>query len=44
VFSRFTRFAMGDGSKIRFWHDVWHLYLELFRIACLKDAYVANHL
>jgi hypothetical protein len=24
VFSRFTRFAMGDGSKIRFWHDVWH--------------------
>jgi hypothetical protein len=22
-FSRCTRFEVGDGSKINFWHDVW---------------------
>ena len=22
-FSRFVKFEVGDGSKIRFWHDVW---------------------
>jgi hypothetical protein len=22
-FSRYTSFAVGDGSKIRCWHDMW---------------------
>jgi len=22
-FSRFSRFKVGDGCKISFWHDVW---------------------
>jgi len=39
-FSRFIRFEVGDGSKIRFWLDVW---CALFSIACFKDASVANH-
>jgi hypothetical protein len=42
--SSHIRFAIGDGSKIRFWHDVWckdHAlkvaYLELFSLARSKD-------
>jgi hypothetical protein len=22
-FSKFVRYEVGDGSKVRFWHDVW---------------------
>ena len=50
-FSKFTRFKMGDGSKISFCHDVWcgkqslkAAFLELYSIAHLRDAFVADHL
>jgi hypothetical protein len=41
---------VGDGSKVRFWHDLWcgDMTLEeafpvLFGIACVEDAFVATH-
>jgi hypothetical protein len=50
-FSRFTRFVVGDGSKISFWHDLWcgdttlkEAFPALFGIARLKDAVVADNL
>jgi hypothetical protein len=50
-FSRFTRFEVGGGSKIRFWHDVCCgdqtltvAFSEIFNIARLKDASVTEHL
>lgn len=51
LFSRYTRFVVGDGSKISFWHDLWCgdttlkvAFLALFDIARLKDAVVADNL
>jgi hypothetical protein len=48
-FSKFVAFEVGDGSLIRFWDDVWCAdqplklaYPELYRIACVKDAPVAD--
>jgi hypothetical protein len=45
VFSRFIRFEMEDGSKIRFWYDLWcggqplkEAFLGLFSIACCKKV------
>lgn len=42
---------VGDGSKVRFWHDVWcgeqslkFSFTELFTIALGKDEWVANHM
>jgi hypothetical protein len=50
-FSRFTRFVVGVGSKISFWHDLWcgettlkEAFPALFGIARLKDAIVADNL
>lgn len=50
VFSHPTRFVMGDGSKICFWHDAWHgdqssihTFPKLFKIASNKETYVVNH-
>jgi hypothetical protein len=50
-FSSHTKFEMGDGSKVRFWHDMWcedmtlkEAYPNLYGIACIKDVYVAIHL
>jgi hypothetical protein len=50
-FSRFTRFVVGDGSKISFWHDLWCrdtalkvAFPALFGIACVKYATVADNL
>jgi hypothetical protein len=50
-FSSFTRFVMGDGSRISFWHDLWHgdttlkvAFPTLFGIARAQDASVADNL
>jgi hypothetical protein len=49
--SRYTRFHVGDGSKINFWHGMWCedqslkvALSELFNIARFKDASKADHL
>jgi hypothetical protein len=49
-FSSFTRFVVGDGTKINCWHDLWcgDMALKvacpaLFRIACVKDTSVADN-
>jgi hypothetical protein len=49
-FSRMLKFEVGDGTRVRFWDDVWctdgslkEAYPELFRIARNKDACVANN-
>ena len=48
-FYSFIIFKMGDGSCIKFWHDPWCKefplesgFLELYNIACNKDASVAE--
>lgn len=48
-FSRYTRFKVGDGSKISFWHDMCcgeqplkEAFLKLFSIACLKNVFVVD--
>jgi hypothetical protein len=40
-----------DGSKVRFWHDMWCedqllniSYLDLYSIVRCKDAWVTNHM
>jgi hypothetical protein len=50
-FSSHTRFEVGDDSKLRFCHDLWYgdmaltkAFLDLYGIACAKDASVATHL
>jgi hypothetical protein len=49
-FSRMLKFEVGDGARIRFGDDVWCIddplkvaYPELFRIARVKDAFVADN-
>lgn len=39
-----TRFELRDGSKIIFWDDVWCGEMDLYNIACVKDASVADYL
>jgi hypothetical protein len=48
---RHIRFQVGDGSKVRFWHDLWcgdmtlkDAFPILFGIACAKDAPVEAHM
>jgi hypothetical protein len=50
-FSRFTRFVVGDGSKISFWRDLWCrdtalkvAFPALFGITRVKDSAVADNL
>jgi hypothetical protein len=50
-FFGFTRFKVGDNSKISFWHAVQcgehplkAAFPKLYSTACLRDASVANHL
>lgn len=50
MFSSHTRFELGDGFKIKFWDAVWRgemafkeAFLELYSIACTKDASIAVH-
>lgn len=45
AFSADTRSVVGDGSKIRFWHDTWCGYIALkghcpvlYRIACQQEV------
>jgi hypothetical protein len=47
-FSSFTRLVVGDGTRIKFWHDLWCgdtvmkvAFLVLFGIARMKDTSVA---
>jgi hypothetical protein len=49
VFSRFIKHEVGDGSKIRFWHNVWcgdqplkEAFPKLFSIASCKEAWVVD--
>jgi hypothetical protein len=51
VFSSHVRYVVGNGFKIRFWHDIWcgdqtlkEAFLDMFNSACVKDALVADHL
>lgn len=48
-FSQFVAFELWDGTSICFWNDVWYdtspqklNYLELFRIACSPDVFMAD--
>jgi hypothetical protein len=49
--SSYTRFVVGDGTKISFWHNLWCgdmtpkvVFLALFGIACVKDTSVVDNL
>jgi hypothetical protein len=49
TFSRFLRYEVGDGSRTRFWHDLWcgdtvlkEVFPDLYGIARVKDALVAG--
>jgi hypothetical protein len=51
IFSKFIRFKVGDGTQIRFWHDVWcgdqplkESFPVLFHIARKKEAWVSDHM
>jgi hypothetical protein len=51
MFSNHTRFQVRDGSKIKFWHDLWHrdkaikeAFPNLYSIPHMKDAFIAVHL
>ena len=51
VFLKFINFGVGDGSHIRFWHDIWcgnqplkEVFLALFGIASNKEAWVMDHM
>jgi hypothetical protein len=51
LFCSHIRFELGNGSKIRFWDDVWcgemtikEAFPVLYGIAREKDAFVAAHL
>jgi hypothetical protein len=42
---------VGDGSKIRFWHNVWcrdqplkEAFSKLFCIACCREAWVVDNM
>jgi hypothetical protein len=46
-----TKFEVGDGSKVKFWHDLWcgdralkDAYPVLFGIARAKDAHVEAYI
>jgi hypothetical protein len=49
--SSFTKFEVGDGSKISFWHDQWSeevalkvAFPVLYSLACAKDASITANL
>jgi hypothetical protein len=51
TFSRFLRYEVGDGSRTRFWHDLWcgdtvlkEVFPDLYGIARVKDASMADNM
>jgi hypothetical protein len=51
VFTRSLSFEVGNGSHIRFWHDIWfgdqslkEAFPELFHIARCKEAWVMDNM
>ena len=50
TFKGFTRYVVGDGTRISFWHDLWcgdlvlTAFLVLYGIVCEKNASVAANL
>jgi hypothetical protein len=48
VVSSHTRFNPGNGSKIRFWDDVWcglkEVFPGLYSIASVKDASIVDNM
>jgi len=51
LFNSHTRFILGNGSRIRFWDDVWcgemplkKAFPGLYDIACDKNSFMAAHL
>ena len=50
-FKQFFRFDVGNGAKVRFWHDLWQgetsfkdRYLTLYQIVLNGDAMIADYL
>jgi hypothetical protein len=50
-FYNHTKFKVGDGSKVKFWHDLWcgdialkDAFLVLFGIVHAKDVLVEDHM
>jgi hypothetical protein len=51
LFLRFVKYEVGDGSKIRLWHNLWcgdqrmkEVFPELFSIARCEEAWLANNM
>ena len=49
TFSCYVQFQIGEGTRVKFWHDVWcgdnplsTCFLDLFRISNDKEAYVVD--
>ena len=49
IFSRFIQFNVGDGTRVKFCHDLWcgdcplkEAFLELYRIFCDKESSIAE--
>ena len=49
IFSHYIQFQIGDGTRVKFWQDIWcgdnplsTCFLDLFRISNDKEAYVAD--
>jgi hypothetical protein len=50
-FSKYMRYEVGNGSKVRFWHGLWcgeqalkFSFPKLFVIAHYKGAWVVDHM
>ena len=48
-FSKYTRFVVGDGERIRFWEDLWwgdqifkDQYPRLFRVVTDKNILISS--
>ena len=49
TFSKHLQYQVGDGSRVKLWHDLWcrdtilkKSYPKLFGISCNKDSSIAN--